>query len=306
MGGIAMICADAGLLLSERLDGRLTPDAAHRLDAHLAACPACRTAAREMAAERELLAHHWPAVAAPAGFAARVADVVATGNEQRATSNEQRETATANLIARCSLLAARYPLPVAALAAALVLVALLGVAAPPVRGGLRLALERVLLRETTAPTAERLIDPGAVVALDDARRQVPWRIRLPARLPEGYRLVAVTVGEVHEDAIGPTVVLHYQQGDGPRAPALRITELRVARPLDEPIAPGAATELRVDGRPALLIDGAWEERDGQTVWTRGTLLRLILQDGDLVVQLEGEPRDGWERDALIRVAESLR
>ena len=281
-----MICADAGLLLSERLDGRLTPDSARRLDAHLAACPACRTVAREMAAEQQTLAQHWPVVAAPAGFAARV---------------------VAALPVHPAAPPARPPLlrPAPALAVAAMLVALLVVATPPVRGGLRLALDRVLLRETATPAAERLIDPGAVVALDDARRQVPWRIRLPSRLPEGYRLVAVTVGEIHEGAIGPTLVLHYQQGDGPRAPALRITELRVARPLDEPVAPGAATDLRVRGRPALLIDGAWEARDGQTVWARGTLLRLILQEGDLIIQLEGDPRDGWDAEALIRVAESL-
>jgi hypothetical protein len=273
-------------LLSERLDGRLTKIDAHRLDAHLAVCVACRSVARDLAVEEQVLAELWPAAAMPVGFAARVDAALPPRGGAR----------TRHM---------RVPRPAPAIAAALVAVAVVLLAVAPVRAGLRLALDRVLLRETNAPPAERLIAPGASIQLEDARRQVPWRIRLPSRLPEGYRLVAVTAGEIHDAAIGPTVVLHFQQGDGPRAPTLRITELRATRPLNEPVAPGAATEVLIGGRPALLIDGAWKSADDAAGWVRGTLLRLILQEGDLVIQLEGDPRDGWNRAGLIRVAESL-
>jgi hypothetical protein len=273
-------------LLSERLDGQLGENHTRRLTRHLAACAACRSVAQDLAVEDRELAGLWPAAAVPVGFAAHVVATLPPRADGRTRHKPLLRTGPA-------------------IAAALVAVAVVLLAVAPVRAGLRLALDRVLLRETNAPPVERLIAPGASVQLEDARRQVPWRIRLPSRLPEGYRLVAVTAGEVHDAAIGPTVVLHYQQGDGPRAPTLRIIELRAARPLDEPVAPGAATEVRIGGRPALLIDGAWETRGDATVWVRGTLLRLILQDGDLVIQLEGDPRDGWDAAGLIRVADSL-
>ena len=41
-------CEKAELLLSARLDGALSPREAARLEAHLARCPRCQAAAREL------------------------------------------------------------------------------------------------------------------------------------------------------------------------------------------------------------------------------------------------------------------
>jgi len=102
------------------------------------------------------------------------------------------------------------------------------------------------------------------------------------------------------------VALHYQRGEDPVG-ELSIAELRAAGPIDEPVEPGAGTETRVNGRRALLIDGAWEQRGDRTVWERGTLLRLILEEKDgVVIQLQADPREGWDAGGLVRVAESLR
>ena len=43
-------CEKAELLLSARLDGALSPREAARLEAHLARCPRCQAAARELEA----------------------------------------------------------------------------------------------------------------------------------------------------------------------------------------------------------------------------------------------------------------
>jgi anti-sigma factor RsiW len=52
-----MRCGEATALISARLDGRLAPEAAHALDAHLAACAPCRgTLARLEAASAALRA----------------------------------------------------------------------------------------------------------------------------------------------------------------------------------------------------------------------------------------------------------
>src|SRR5215208_2856132 len=239
-----MTCAEARPLLSLRLDGRLAPPDARGLDAHLAGCAACRAARRELERERALLAEGWPALAAPAGFAGRV--VAALPSRSLPSGRARGSSGAASWFLRRP-------------ATALIALVVLALAVPPARATVRLVLERAGITETSTPPAERLIDPGARVDLEEARRQVPWRIRLPTRLPEGYRLVAVTVGDVHEPADGRTVALHYQRGDDP-AGELSIAELRAAGPIDEPVEPGAGTETRVNGRRALLIDGAWEQR----------------------------------------------
>jgi hypothetical protein len=60
-----------------------------------------------------------------------------------------------------------------------------------------------------------------------------------------------------------------------------------------------------DGRTGLLIDGQWIERNGQQTWEPGTLLRLIVEYGNIVVQLQVDPRGGWDADQLARIAASL-
>ncbi|MDP9374806.1 MAG: hypothetical protein M3Q65_20630, partial [Chloroflexota bacterium] len=73
-----------------------------------------------------------------------------------------------------------------------------------------------------------------------------------------------------------------------------------------PVAPGAAREVPVGGGTGLFIDGRWVERDGGRTWERGTLVRLIIEDGDLVLQLAVDPRDGWDAGRLAAVAATLR
>jgi len=100
--------------------------------------------------------------------------------------------------------------------------------------------------------------------------------------------------------------LEILEGEGQGARRLRIVELQARERAPEPVEPGAAREVAVAGRTGLLIDGEWVTRDGQQTWQRGTLLRLIVEDGDLVIQLEADPRDGWDPERLVQVAASLR
>ena len=284
-----MTCADALPLLSQRLDGVLPRGIARRLDTHLSACPGCRAVVQAMEAEQRMLAEHWPVAAAPTGFTERV---VAGLPARRRASLPVPWTA-------------RRRLP--ALAGALVLVLFTAsVAVPPVRAGLGLFLRHVILRESDPPARQQYLGPFPLRTLEEAQQRVPWRIRVPTALPDGYRLLGAVAEEVHDGAIGPTVILYYQRGDDTRAPSLRISQLRTSSQIEEPVAPGAASTVRVGGREARLIDGMWVEEDGRETWQHGTLLRLILEDGDLIIQLEADPHDGWTPERLITVAASLR
>jgi hypothetical protein len=285
-----MTCADARSLLSHQLDGALAPVDGERLSDHLRGCAACRAVQRTMASEHDALSRSWSSVAAPAGFSARVAAALTPRPSPRATGRWARP-------------------PAVALAGTLVvLFVIAGLAIPPVRAGLNALLDTVSLRETTDPPVERRLGEADVLSLDEAQRRVSWRIRTPAALPEGYRFAGALVEEVASFADGPTVALYYLRGDGPDAPQLRIVETRVTAGAraDLPVEPGTYSVVAVGGRQAILVDGEWQERDGRMLWVRGTLLRLIVEDGDLLVALEAEPRHGWDAAGLIRVAESLR
>ncbi|HEX2186912.1 MAG TPA: hypothetical protein VHN78_15560 [Chloroflexota bacterium] len=194
-------------------------------------------------------------------------------------------------------------------AAALVVVLLVvsAIVQPTAWAGLGLLLRQVVLREESAPPPELVRTPAlARVSLEQAQQAVPWRIRQPAHLPAGYRLVAVYAQEIHAFAVGPTIVLHYQQGEGPSARHLGIVELQPAARVPEPVEPGAAREVPVGTGTGLLIEGRWVEREGQRVWERGTMLRLVVEQDGLVIQLEADPRDGWDAERLAEVASSLR
>lgn len=285
-----MTCADARSLLSCHLDNERSPDRDALLMEHLHECLACQTVRREMEADHALLAQHWTAVPAPAGLSDRIL---------RSLPPRHAPKRTARLL--------RRPAPVLA-GVLVVLIVAIGVTMPPVRAGISTLLESVSPRETSDPPAERRLGEGEVLTLDEAQQRVPWRIRIPGSLPEGYRMAGVLAGEVQSFADGATVVLYYVRGDGADAPQIRIVQRRMlpdAR-ADLPVERGASSYVRVNGRDALLVDGAWQEQDGRMVWVRGSFIQLVLEEDGLLITIEADPRDGWDAGGLIRIAESLR
>lgn len=290
-----MECAEARPLLSHHLDDALTSDSAASLQAHLNGCPTCATLRRTFEEQDRLLAEGWPPVGAPDGFAARVATALPTRPPVLSPATPQH----AGLWRTRS----RWLVVAAVLAILLTTSAILQ---PAAWASLGLFLRQVALRESVPPASSSHTLPMSRLSLDEAQQLVPWRIRQPAVLPDGYRLAAVYAGELHAFAVGPTIVLNYQHGEGPQARHLGLTELRAVADVDEPVEPGAARTVPVAAASGLFIDGRWVERDGRPTWERGMLVRLIVEDGDLVFQLQADPRDGWDADRLIEVAASLR
>lgn len=278
-------CAAARPLLSLRLDGvPLDAADAEGLEAHLAACAACRVFARDLAAEARSLAALWSPIAAPIGFTERTVAAL----PPRAQPRSPR----------------RRPLLAAALALALLSGALLG--SGEVRAGVDLLLRRVGLREESPPTMT-LTAPLRDVTLAEARGLVPWSVRLPMPPPDGYLLDRVAVGEVYGFAAGPAIFLFYTR-DGAVLPQLVITQFRAADKgaIVAPIAAGAGRRVPVGATSGLFVEGMWVDRGGQQVWERGTLVRLIIEDGTHVVQFEADPGAGWDEAALVALAERLR
>jgi hypothetical protein len=285
-----MTCADARSLLSVRLDRELPPDDEAPLLQHILGCASCQTARRRMEAEHDLVSRSWTAITAPAGLSDRIVRSLPPRHAPERTTRWSR-----------------WPAPALAGALAVLLVAV-SVAIPPVRASISTLLEGVSLRETSNPPAERRLGEGPILTLDEAQQQVPWRIRTPSSLPDGYHLAGVLVDETETFADGPTVALYYLRGDGAEPQQIRIAQRRMqpdAR-ADLPLERDAYTYLRVGDREGLLIDGAWQTQDGRAEWVRGAFLQLIVEDDDLLITLEADPRHGWDARGLIRVAESLR
>jgi hypothetical protein len=271
------------------LDGELEDAQIAALEVHLAGCLACRTLEQVLQAEQAVVTELWPAVAAPAGFAERVG-----------ASLPARARGPARL--------SRLPRFAWVAAAALLVIVVSGsfVAQPDAWASFGLFLRRVVLHETTSTEPQRTLPTGRLT-LDQAQSLVPWHILQPSDLPDGFHLVAVEADEMHAFAVGPTIVLHYQPAGGNASRELSLVELQAASEAPEPVAPGAARQVPVgsDGRTGLLIDGQWVERNGQQTWELGTLLRLIVEYGNIVVQLQVDPRGGWDADQLARIAASL-
>lgn len=285
-----MECAETRGLLAQRLDGLPPPRKRAACEAHLQTCAPCRDYLRALERQDVALRVQWPAITAPDEFAHRVTARLAPRRERQPT----RRTTGAR---------SRWLAGVAVLAIVLLTSA---VAQPAAWAHLALALRQVVLHETVPTTP-----PGAVsmsrLSLEEAQRLVPWRIRQPSRLPEGYALVAVEGNTIHTFAAGPTIVLHYQKADGARVQELSLVELAATDEVSEPVGPDAARQIPVGvgGGVGLFIDGAWVEQQGRPVWERGTLVRLIVEQQDLVIQLQADPRDGWDADRLAQVADSL-
>lgn len=186
----------------------------------------------------------------------------------------------------------------AALVAALLLLAL--GARPSVQASVGAFLRQVVVREDTPAGEARLVSLPRRT-LDQAQRGIDFPIRQPSVLPLGYRLVDVQSAEIHRDAVGPSVLLDYARGDA----HLIVLQLRASGPVAEDVAAGAARTVPVGGGTGLLIDGRWVDRPEGRSWRPGTMLRLIVERGDVVLQLQVDPRDGWTAESLAEVAASI-
>lgn len=286
-----MECAEARSLLERKLDAVLQRGQNVALEAHLGRCPPCRDQVGAFRAEETVLRACWPSLTAPPDFAHQVVNRLPPRPKRRAPLRRTHQRV-------------RWAWTAAAVLS--VLLAASAIAQPAAWASLTLALKHVVLREAASSQPPASLPMGHL-SLEQAQQLIAWRIRQPSRLPPGYQLVAVEANEVHAFAAGPTIVLHYQKAAGQSVQELSLVELRATAEVSEPVQPDAARQVPVgdSGQTGLFIDGSWEEQDGRPVWQRGTLVRFVVEQGDVVIQLQADPRDDWDAQGLAQVAASL-
>lgn len=273
-----MSCPEARQWLSQRLDDELDEASSRSLDAHLAGCAACTAIAASFASQNAAL--QTDTATAPPGFVKRVRDNLPDPRRDRAVALRYVATAAAGVI--------------------LLVLAVLAIR-PAAPREASVFVRSDLLREDSSPAGARTRGMESM-SLEQAQAETPWPIRQPRDLPEGFTLVAIEHGFVYNVARGPTVVLHYQSQAGASS-ELSLLQLQPTgkTQLVEPVAEGAATPMPVGNATGLFIDGQWAGLS----WQRGTLARVVLEDSGLLIQLQGDPRQGWDATHLAEIAASV-
>lgn len=126
--------------------------------------------------------------------------------------------------------------------------------------------------------------------INTLEKQVGFAILLPTSLPSGCRLSRSMYG-----AAGNSAILHYS--------CAFIIE-RKTEITDHPLVALKSThQTTVAGKPALVIDGVWEEQpSGRTTWS-SEFKTLVFEQNGLVIRILA---NGLSDDQLIKIAESMK
>jgi hypothetical protein len=182
-------------------------------------------------------------------------------------------------------------------------------------GGIWVDVERTRGETFISPeTAENLkVQPEdkECLTVEGARNFLHFEMRVPTWAPEGFTF-ANKVCDINEfsDVAGLSWA-----GEGYAEIGLTATNLRwydagmhkyvVGPPyLFSPVAPGSYREVRVDGRPAVLVRGDWGLLGLEAKWDKKMGLHLYWVDGETMYQLSTRAKVSVAD--LIKMAESAR
>jgi hypothetical protein len=156
--------------------------------------------------------------------------------------------------------------------------------------------------------------------LEEIQRWLPFELRLPAWVPEGFvlnhdevifggqkgfRLIEGTRVPGLDDTDLPRTAILVWEKDGQVAFALLVSQDR-ADAKDNPIQVGSlkdVQEVEIHGNPAPLVKGTWELKSGATFTWKAEGLTLFWQWNGLAYQLMCS--DLVSSDDLVRIAESI-
>jgi len=166
----------------------------------------------------------------------------------------------------------------------------------------------VKLEPSPAPDADRLLNR------EEIQRQVPFRLRTPASLPDGLVLAG---GRVARNGETVEASLEYRRtGDAAGATSRLLMQRTFDGPVVAPPLLPASQEMavQVNGRPAIYVHGGWrDDGQGDANTAMGSLrwdasedsAWLTWQEGKLTYLLEAYGLK-LDQDDMIRIAESLR
>ena len=149
---------------------------------------------------------------------------------------------------------------------------------------------------TPLPESQVTIVPSETLPLEEAQAKLPYSIKLPAWVPDGFKLGSVVRVDYFPGA-GPQVTLTWYGSD----PSVGNIDLTIyAQRINWLVDIDDVQEVEVNGEPAALIAGGWDADTGQ--WNRESGRMLNWMKGAEMYQLHSM---GAPVEDLIRMAESI-
>ena len=188
-------------------------------------------------------------------------------------------------------------------AAAVVLLAVLVAASPPLRAAIVSLQETIgnvylAITDRSPDTSDATIVEPELMSLEAARTAVPFDFGIPSQVPDGW--VMADQVRVNDLGGGPYVQIEWTNPDhGNISLSAREDDGSASRL----VGPDSFREVEVGGQPAVLLKGAWDHVSQEWMWPEVTTL-IWKMDG-VEYNLSASDHDLSETD-LITMAESTR
>lgn len=188
-------------------------------------------------------------------------------------------------------------------AAAVVLLAVLVAASPPLRAAIVSLQETIgnvylAVIDRSPDTSDATIVEPELMSLEAARTAVPFDFGIPSQVPDGW--VMADQVRVNDLGGGPFVQIEWTHpGHGNISLSARADNGSASRL----VGPDSFREVEVGGQPAVFLKGAWDHDSREWMWPEVTTL-IWKMDG-VEYNLSASGHDLSETD-LITMAESTR
>ena len=188
-------------------------------------------------------------------------------------------------------------------AAAVVLLAVLVAASPPLRAAIVSLQETIgnvylAITDRSPDTSDATIVEPELMSLEAARTAVPFDFGIPSQVPDGW--VMADQVPVNDLGGGPYVQIEWTNpGHGNISLSAREDDGSASRL----VGPDSFREVEVGGQPAVFLKGAWDHDSREWMWLEVTTLIWKMDGVEYSLSVSGH--DLSETD-LITMAESAR
>jgi hypothetical protein len=184
------------------------------------------------------------------------------------------------------------------------------IAGPSFAAGLRILLgqtgvEQVASYPTTVRTSGKSTPPVAATTLPpDAL--VQWL----GRNVHNYTYAGVSLLSSQGYSAGPVVELSYilQNANHAGSGLLTVREFHLAPGLSsvlQVVADGSVTQVKINDQQGVFVDGQWKQFGPHHMWTSGSKGELIMEQGDVILWIVADQRDGVDAAQMVAIAKHL-
>lgn len=161
--------------------------------------------------------------------------------------------------------------------------------------GVTYVSEEELKSSVPASPRPEVITPEDILSIAEAQSELPYEISLPTWTPDGFVLGASVRVSYFENGFTPAIITWYGSD-----PEIGHIELMIGQRVNWLVDLESVREIQLNGQPAALVGGTWDEETGQ--WNEESNLSLTWMRGDAMYKLSAP---GLPAADLIRMAESI-